>query len=235
LIARRLSGQQFAHEVSGISISDVSLADCEFRGCIARRNSGAPYNTFERIDLERMAQANCSVFEAVFRDVTLTDLKQLDHAPLLLWGCAFERVTLRERICGLQIGESITPRRSESVLERKQREDLHARFIKDFYARSDWAIDISQAEFPASVTFEALPGHKIKRDPSRQVMVSRDALGSPAWRGLDFDGSGLDNALTWFERYSFFDNVVLAARSDRKWSKRDLAVLARLRDTGMAE
>jgi hypothetical protein len=234
-MVRRLSGQQFALEVSGIGISDVSLAGCEFSGCIARRNADAPHNTFERIDLDGMAQANCSVFEAVFRDVALTGLKQRDSAPLFLWSCAFERVTLRERIDGLQIGEGVSPRRSESVLGRRRREDMHARFIKEFYANSDWAIDISQAEFPASVTFEALPGHKIKRDPGRQVVVSRDALGSPAWRVVDFDGSGLDNALRWFERYSFFDSVVLAARSDRKWSKRDLAVLARLRDAGVAE
>lgn len=95
-------------------------------------------------------------------------------------------------------------------------------------------MDISQAEFQGGVTFEAIPGDKVRRDPDRQVVVARADLARTDWRAIDFDGTALDYALSWFEQGSLFDSVVLAERSDRKWAKRDHAVLRRLRDAGIA-
>ncbi|TWB93567.1 hypothetical protein FBZ93_110172 [Bradyrhizobium macuxiense] len=225
-------GERFSYKASGIRLSDFTVVDCEFSGCVARRTEGS-FNLFERIDLERASQMNCSVFEAVFRDLSLRGLKRLGDAPLFLWGCVFERVALSGRISAVKIND-FASRITESAEENQRRRDAHDLFVRNFYSKSDWALDIAQAEFPGGISFEQVPGDKIRRDPDRQVLVTRSALAVSDWRALDFDRTAIDIALGWFERYSIFDSVVLAARSDRKWSKRDLAVLARLRDAGIA-
>ncbi len=220
--------------MSGIHMSDFALVDCEFDGCVAARDEGAPRNLFERIDAERASQMNCTVFEGVFRDVSLRGLKRLGDAPLFFWGCVFERVTLSGRISAMKLNGSVAGRFRESTEETRRRQQAHDLFVSDFYSTSDWALDITKAEFPGGISFEAIPGEKVKRDPDRQVLVTRTALATLDWRTLDFDGTALNIALGWFERHSIFDSVVLAARSDRKWSKRDQAVLTRLRDAGIA-
>jgi len=229
-----VDGGRFSNKASGIRLSDFTVIDCEFSGCVARRDEGAPFNLFERIDLDRTSQMNCTVFDAVFRDLSLRGLKRLGDAPLFLWGCVFERVALSGRISAVKINGNVLSRSRETAEENQRRREAHDLFVRDFYAKSDWALDIAQAEFPGGISFEAVPGDKIRRDPDRQVLVTRSALAASDWRALDFDGTALDIALSWFERYSIFDSVVLAARSDRKWSKRDLAVLARLRNAGIA-
>ncbi|MDA9522491.1 hypothetical protein XI06_19930 [Bradyrhizobium sp. CCBAU 11434] len=227
-------GGRFFCKASGVRLSDFTAVDCEFSGCVARRGEGAPLNLFERIDLERASQMNCSIYEGVFRDVSLRGLKRLGDAPLFLWGCVFERVVLSGRISAVKINGSLLSHSKATTEENQRRREAHDLFVKEFYATSDWALDIAQAEFPGGISFEAIPGDKIKLDPERHVLVTRNALAASNWQALDFDGTALNIGLGRFERSSMFDSIVLAARSDRKWFKRDLAVLARLRDAGIA-
>jgi hypothetical protein len=230
----KVVGERFFREVAGTHLSDFTLVDCEFDGCVARRDGGEARKVFERIELHRASQMNCVVFEGVFRDVSLSGLKRLGDAPLFLWGCVFERVILAGRISAIKINGSVASHFKETPAATQQRQKTHDLFVREFYGASDWVLDITQAEFPGGISFEAIPGEKVRRDPERQVLVTRTALKSSAWQALDFDGTALNIELSWFERHSLFDSVVLAARSDGKWSKRDLAVLARLRDAGIA-
>lgn len=224
----RFDGERFFGRASGVSYADLLMTDCEFNGCHVVRDRGAPQNRFDRIEIERASQMNCSISEAVFRDVRVHDLKRLGDAPLFLWGCLFERVTLSGRISALKINQSVT------VPEPAERQGAHNAAAVQFYSGSDWALDISEAEFPGGVSFEAIPGDKMRRDPDRQVLVARAALAQSDWSQVDFDGTAINIEIGWFERHSLFDSVVLAARCDRKWAKRDLAVLQRLRDAGIA-
>jgi hypothetical protein len=66
-------------------------------------------------------------------------------------------------------------------------------------------------------------------------LVTRDRLAETDWELLDFDATAIDIALSWFLSESLFDSVVLVARSDPKWAKRDLAVLNMLRSAGIAQ
>ncbi|MDB5468469.1 MAG: hypothetical protein JWR84_29 [Caulobacter sp.] len=225
----RIAGESFWERVSGVAYADLVLADCEFNSCTVARDPGSPRNTFDSIELINAGQLNCSISEAVLRDVQLRGLKRLGSAPLFLWGCLFERVTLSGRISALKINSSI-------VLpgDPPARQELHDAAVAQFYSNSDWALDISDAEFPGGVTFEAIPGDKVRRDPARQVLIRRTDLAKLDWRSIDFDATAIDIGLSWFEQGSLFDSVVLASRADRKWAKRDLAVFQRLRDTGIA-
>jgi len=140
----------------------------------------------------------------------------------------FERVTLSGRISAIKINQTVGLPNAPADRQR-----VHNSGAIEFYSSSDWALDISQAEFPGGVTFDAIPGDKVRRDPDRQVIVSRAGLARSDWRAIDFDGTAIDYALSWFEQEGLFDSVVLAERSDRKWAKRDHAVLRRLCDAGI--
>lgn len=225
----RLDGERFWGRASGVAYSDLFLADCEFNSCGIVRDFGDPQNRIEHVNVTGAAQLNCSITDALIRDVRVHDLKRLGSAPLFLWGCLFERVTLSGRISAIKINQTVGL--PDAPADRQR---AHNAAAIEFYSSSDWALDISQAEFPGGVTFEAIPGDKVRRDPDRQVVVARAGLASADWRSIDFDGTALDYALSWFERDSIFDSVVLAGRSDRKWGKRDNAVLRRLCDAGVA-
>jgi len=222
-------GQRFWGRASGLSYSDLVLTDCEFNSCVVARDAGSPQSRFERIEVVGAAQLNCSVTGAVLRDVRLHDLKRLGDAPLFLWGCLFERVILSGRISAIKINRNAA---LPNAPPERQRE--HDAAVEQFYRASDWALDISKAEFAGGVTFEAVPGDKVRRDPERQVIVRRASLNGDEWRNIDFDRTAIDIGLSWFEGSSPFDSVVLASRSDRKWAKRDLAVFRRLCDAGIA-
>ncbi|MBA3041272.1 MAG: hypothetical protein KJ690_15650 [Alphaproteobacteria bacterium] len=221
-------GERFWGRASGVTYTDLSLIDCEFNSCGVERDTGDPRNHIERISVMGAAQLNCSIADALIRDVTIQDLRKLGSAPLFLWGCLFERVTLSGRISAIKINQTVGLPNAPADRQR-----VHNSGAIEFYSSSDWALDISQAEFPGGVTFDAIPGDKVRRDPDRQVIVSRAGLARSDWRAIDFDGTAIDYALSWFEQEGLFDSVVLAERSDRKWAKRDHAVLRRLCDAGI--
>jgi hypothetical protein len=226
---QRTVRERFWGRASGVTYADLHLVDCEFNSCVIARDSRSPQNSIERIELVSAAQLNCSISEALLRDVRLHNLKRLGNAPLFLWGCLFERVILSGRISAVKINQSVGV-----PSDPPQRQQAHNAVVTRFYSTSDWALDISAAEFPGGITFEAVPGDKIRRDPERQVLVRRAALAATDWRGIDFDGTAIDLGLSWFEQDSLFDSVVLVERCDRKWIKRDRAVLQRLCDAGIA-
>lgn len=225
----RFDGERFWGRAYGVTYSDFTLTDCEFNSCGIVRDLGDPQNRIERISVTGAAQLNCSIDEAIIRDVTVHDLKKLGSAPLFLWGCLFERVTLSGRINAIKINQTVGL--PNAPVDRQQ---AHNAGAIEFYSSSDWALDISRAEFSGGVTFEAIPGDKVRRDPDRQVVVPRTGLVQADWRAIDFDGTAIDYALSRFDQEGLFDSVVLAKRSDRKWAKRDHAVLRRLCDAGIA-
>jgi uncharacterized protein YjbI with pentapeptide repeats len=226
---QQMTNERFWGRASGVIYNDLALTDCEFNGCVIARDSGSPQNRIERVSLQGAAQLNCSISEAVLRDVQLDNLKRLGNAPLFLWGCLFERVTLSGRISAVQINQRVG-----LPSDPPERQRAHNALVTSFYSNSDWALDISAAEFPGGVTLDAIPGDKVRRDPERQFLIKRAALSGMDWRSVDFDGTALDINLSGFERDSLFDSVVLSQRSDRKWAKRDQAVLRRLCDAGIA-
>jgi hypothetical protein len=117
--------------------------------------------------------------------------------PRYSWGCVFERVALSGRISAVKINANVASRIRETAEENQRRREAHDLFVRDFYANSDWALDIAQAEFPGGISFEAVPGDKIRRDPDRQVLVTRSVLAASDWRALDFDGTAMNIALGW--------------------------------------
>lgn len=185
------------------------------------------WNIVRDVELVDLIQINASLNTSVLDNVTLHNLKRQGASPIFLWGCVFKHVKLSGSLSGIKINRSAGP------LHHDQQKWDTATVA--FYRTVDWALDISEAKFKGGCTFEAVPGHLVRRNPQTQVLVTRDKLNSSDWRQLQYDGTAIDIGLSWFLSESLFDSVVLAARSDPKWAKRDLAVLQMLRSEGIAE
>jgi hypothetical protein len=178
-----------------------------------------------------VSQLNCSIDTAAIENVIVHNLKRTGDAPLFLWGCVFRHVVLSGAISAVKINRPIgvNPEKTARL------QPAWDAFTRSWYDSVDWGIDISKAKFGGGFTLEAIPGDKVRRDPATQVLIRRSALVDSDWRKLDYDGTAIDIAISWFEKGSQFDSVVIAARTARKWAKRDVAVLDMLRKCGIAD
>lgn len=223
---RQFLSERFWHNGNPVAVSDVRVENCSFQAFVTRPNQD--WNRFINIHLHNPSQENCSIDCGWLEDVTVHNLKRLGSSPLFLWGCVYRRVKLSGRISGLKINRSLGP-------ENQALQSAHDRRVEAFYRDSDWALDISEAQFPGSVTFEAIPGDLIIRNPQTQKLVRRSDLSKCDWRSLEFEQTGIDIALSWFEKGSLFDSVVIIARSDKRYAESDQRVLDRLVACGVAE
>ena len=211
--------------------SDIAARRCAFNQCILRASAiPGQWKQISSVELLDASQWNCSISGTTFEEVSLHNLKRTGDSPLFLWGCVFRHVKVSGRLSGIKINRAIGagPR-----FDGVQPAWDHA--VVKYCADVDWALDISEAKFAGGITFEAVPGHLIRRNPATQVLVNRKSLSSLKFDSLDFDKTAIDLSLSGFLKNSLFENVVLAARADSKWAKRDIAVLNMLRSEGIAE
>jgi len=172
---------------------------------------------------------NCSISSAALERATLHNLQKVGPAPLFFWGACSRNVKLSGRIAGIKINRDLhIPRKPTEQHNWDQR-------VLAYYDSVDWAIDISEAKFPGGTSFEAIPGNLVIRDPTTQALIKRQSLAGRDWRALNYDGTAINVAISWFESGSLFDSVVVVARSDPKYAARDLRVIDTLRTEGIAE
>jgi len=223
----------FRGRVHATSFQDMEVTDCVFEGCyVPRQASLGAWVTVRNISVHNATQINCSINNAIFEGVSMHDLKRQGEAPLFLWCCVFRHVTLSGKISGLKINRSLGPIPGGVPKADQEAADEQ---VRQFYLSPDWALDISGAKFGGGISFEALPGSKIKRDPETQVLVSRSAILNSDWESFEYGNSAFNINLSWFLKGSLFESVVLAARMGSKDAKKDLAVLDMLRRQGVAE
>jgi hypothetical protein len=100
-----------------------------------------------------------------------------------------------------------------------------------FYDATDWALDISQAQF-GDCELGGVPGRLVRRDPETQILVTRDRVATTPWQEIEA-GEPHNFVIAGFLR-SDMDSLVLVASSGARRS-RDLSYFARLREAGVAE
>lgn len=223
----QIDGQTIWHRGDPTDASDIAASGCQFNQCHVRMPVRG-WNRFADISLRDVSHWNCEISGAVLERVTLHNLKKIGSAPLFVSACLFKEVKLSGRISGLKIN-------LHGATFPSTRTDAWNTATRRFYEEVDWAIDISDAKFSGGgVTFEALPGYLVRRNPQTQVLVRREAHQKTDWRAMDYQGTAIDYALSWFDQDSIFDSVVIAARSDAKNAQRDMAVLSMLRTAGIA-
>jgi uncharacterized protein YjbI with pentapeptide repeats len=225
------TGRATSDHCANLAFENCQFHSCHFPASFPKSFKPGSWHSIRNIELRDVGQQNCSLDTASLEDVTLHNLKRVGDAPLFLWGCVFRRVTVSGEISALKINRRI----GATANDQSETQKIWDGAAIDFYRQSDWALDISAAKFGGGVTFEAIPGDLIRRDPKTQVLVKRASLDGSDWRRLNFDGTAIDIGLSWFLSGSLFGSVVLAARTSSKWRKRDLAVLGMLRREGVAE
>lgn len=218
-------GETFWHNGEPCDRSHASVANSAFNQCFVRRRERG-WNRFSDIKLRNVSHWNCSLSGSSLERIELHNLKRIGSSPLFLDGCIFKEVRLIGRIAGLKIN---------TFSSNELANDDAAELLRECYQNVDWAIDISKAQFPGGITFEALPGDKIIRDPERHVLLRRENLERYDWRGLDYESSAIDIAISWFHELSPFDSVVVTARDSPKYFEQDMQVLQMLRDIGLAD
>jgi hypothetical protein len=216
---------------STTGFSDYDCARVLFDSCFVVPSSvPGEFTAFADVTLTDVSQVNCALTTCRLERISVSGMKRMGSDPLFLWGCVFNQVELAGRISGLKINRRVSPWTTPAE------QDVWDLAVSAYYKDVDWALDISKAKFAGGVTFEALPGDKIKRNVETQVLVRRETLDAAAdWQKLDFDDSAIDIALSWFLDGSQFDSVVLAARTASKHGAKDVAVLDMLRKRELAE
>jgi hypothetical protein len=175
LVSESLVVQYADQDFSGLSAFDGpdEVADHEFRRCQFFNVCASPRPTpasrlfIRRVSLVRCTHWNCSLFGAALEDIHVENLKRKGRSPLFLWDCAFRRVTLRGPISFPKLNAHV-------ALERDSPRSKAFRAANvAFYAETDWALDISGAQFGGFVDFPGIPPSLIRRDPTSQFVMLR--------------------------------------------------------------
>ena len=152
--------------------------------------------------------------------------------PALFQACVFDRVVVKGRVTMF----FLDPEYDSDVILHEKRPRLQRKWdsaISDYYEKVDWALDIREAQFTSAGPLLGVPGHLVKRDSERQILVKRAALTDEGWRSLPL--SWVKLSIEDFVERSMFDSVVVVGSSVKKYRQRDIDEFNRLRDLGIAE
>lgn len=212
---------------------DLEGRNITFDSCVIPRRASKDGPTLLRnVVLQNARHINCDIHTAALQDVLLHDMKREGSAPLFLWGCVFKHVQIKGRVAGLKINRSISPVPGVPDEERAAWDQLTI----EFYRSVDWALDIADAQFSGGVSFEAIPGDKVRINRETQALVRRSALqGNDWWRTYDFGVTPMKVEIKSFLERSLFESVIVAARTESKYAKQDIAAINALRLSGLAE
>lgn len=208
------------HELEGIT-----AVRCTIAGRMPLPGRPGEWNRLRDCRAEQCRHENVTLSGVAIERCELDGLGRAGRNPLFFWGCVFSNVRLCGRLTGLKINPEYGFLRYDPGRQAQWVEAMRA-----FYRDVAWALDISEAEFTSTPTFEAIPGHLVRRDPSRQVLVRRAALA-----GREIQSLPRRIALEWFVERSPFDSVVIAGSGHSNRRQTDLDDMMRLRDMGIAE
>jgi hypothetical protein len=165
----------------------------------------------------------------IAEDVCIENLKTV--GLLQTWGIAFKHVTLRGKIGRIMLSDIVDPRARtpldlRTVQGFRQANEVH-------YAYTDWALDISKAEF-VECDIRGVPARLIRRDPETQAIVTRDKALDGTWRALDLSRTYWSVVIDCMLQFEWNDVVLVAPKRSRQF-KELLEGLKLLRKAGVAE
>jgi len=215
---------------SAATFADRTFERCLFTNCVlANTDRIDRRSTVTNVTLTDCRQVGCAVGPAILEDVLVDGLDTADL--LIVWGALFRRVTLRHRVGSIKINPYPQIDESDATLTGPFDQARH-----DFYAASDWALDISEAVF-RSFDATGIPARLVRRDPETQAVVRRKNIADPAWRRklAKWNTYWPDVIDVLFEDGAT-DAVLVAPKGVAKVRLRKLVDgLANLRDLGVAD
>jgi hypothetical protein len=192
------------------AISDLRFERCVFTNCVlADTKDPSKRSHVRNVQLADCSEVGCSVGPAILEDVLIDGLKTSDL--FIIWGALFRHVILRGRVGSIKI--NALPDIDES------KPDLVAPFQRardEFYKKTDWAIDISDAVV-SSFDATGIPARLFRRDPLSQAVVRRRNVEGAAWRKRVARGNPwMDTIDVVFEDDPPEDTVLVAPKAARK-------------------
>ena len=212
---------------SGSVFSDFEFRRCEFDDCeISLGSRPELRSTLRNCQLQRcIVRQNCSINTAVVEDCVVDGLET--RGPVFVRGALFKHVVLKGNVgrliltaplgLGPGFGE-VSPFVSANA---------------EYYRGVDWALDLTQCE-AKELQLSGVPGRLIRRDPTTQVLVTRERALAVDWQSLPLGGSPYAVVLNHLTRYGDDARVLIAPHRDRSF----LACIQAqkvLRDAGVAE
>lgn len=215
------------YDRGGEIYSDVELIRCRFESCgLSVTRDVRRRSTFRNIRLLKCEQRGSAIEGAILEDVFVDGFKT--NALLQSWGAVFKHVTLRGRVGRVMISPAVS---AGLAAPQEQREFDAANAA--YYAKVDWALDISEGEFE-ECEIQRVPAHLVCRDRKDQIVVTRGKAMRGSWRDLDLSKTHWRTSLEFFLERGDADVVLVEGKRNKKYNDL-LDGLKRLRDAGVTE
>lgn len=142
-----------------------------------------------------------------------------------IYDCLFRHVTVRGK-CGALVMKS---RRDTD------RSTISDAVLAEFYAATDWALDISEAEF-SSVEFCGVPAHLVRRDPETQFLARLACVreSEAIWKKEAYASEGWPFAFHRMMREGLETEVIIAPKRHKEFDE-TRARLQKFRRLGILE
>ena len=210
---------------SGSAFSDFEFRRCEFDDCeISQGSRPELRSTIRNCHLHRcIVRENCSINTAIVEDCVVDGLET--RGLVFVRGAVFKHVVLKGKV-----GRFILhwPWRAESD-PGNPFSDANT----EYYRGVDWALDLTQCE-AKELQLSGVPGRLIRRDPTTQILVTRERAAAVDWRRLPLGGSPYAMSLDLLTRCGEDARVLIAPHRDRSFQACIQAQKV-LRDAGVAE
>lgn len=213
-------------------ISGVRLVDCDLFNCLLSVSDDVTCRTWVRnVEVRHCREHSCRIGPAILEDVHIEDLDTSDL--LILWGTLFRRVTMSGPMGRIKLNTAITTLVDQQLREKQQAFD-DARC--EFYAQTDWALDIREAKFGAETIIQGIPSRLVRRNPASQLVITRERALDASWRGRVSASSKLwPFVVDLFLADGDEDRVLIAPLAGpKKKRNRLLKELDELRESGVA-
>jgi hypothetical protein len=170
---------------------------------------------------------SCFVGPALLNEITVDGLKTSDNH--FLRGTVFRHVVLRGHVGKLLCRSQVDMDDATSHIQRTF--DVANEV---WYRDVDWALDITEADYD-ELELLSVPALLVRRDPDRQVIVTREKAMRREWESLDLSRTYWPALLDGFLRGGGRDVVLAAPREkSRRWP-RLVEGLRLLQAAGIAE
>jgi len=216
-----------------LRIEEMRFTECIFERCgLSLTVDIWKMSEVHAVELVKCTMNRCQTGPMIVSDVAVSNLKTDDL--LILWCPYLDRVILSGAIGKMKINETADP----STFGNDKQKAFYD-FRGRFYARVEWALDISEARFK-EFDVRGVPGRLIRRDPESQILVTRERaleVATPGWeKKLDPSNKLWPFMINLFLSDRDSDTVLVAPLGAAK-AKRDplLKGLRELRMIGLAE
>lgn len=189
---------------SGNEFASAHLEKCYFEHCYLSLTANPSKRTRVRdVRLTGCRQLSCVVNTAMLEDVVV-DTLNCDN-PLQIRGSVFRRVRFQGKIGFIRI------RKYDyfTSISEKEQSKLDAADTT-FYSETDWAIDISRAEF-SGASIAGIPPGLVVRDAQDQVILERAKAGDALKYTVECGDPSLHLEVETFARHLKESSILLVA------------------------